>query len=122
MPALFKGGRPYVILFADAPGGAEGAPVRRSGVRVGEKVRSIRLDSDSDQVEVSIYVDPTFVVRHNDVPTLYTGILGTDTTIESQCRVLATRARQPPLDHPVRPCPQGNNWYERKRPPPLAAC
>src|SRR5947209_8197750 len=81
VPAIFKPGRPYIIRFTDAPGIAEGTPVRRSGVRVGE-VRRIDLDGETGEVRVEIFVQPSYQVRHNDVPTLQTGILGSDTTID----------------------------------------
>src|SRR5437588_13008859 len=56
VPTLFKGGTTYTVRFTDAPGLAQGAPVRRSGVRVGT-VQDIVLDEDRGIVRVKIAVD-----------------------------------------------------------------
>src|SRR5262249_35639491 len=80
-PRLFKSHTAYVIRFQDAPGLAKGTPVRRSGVRIGE-VSDIVLDDENGEVLVHILVERGYRLRRIDVPTLVTGLLGGDTTID----------------------------------------
>src|SRR5262249_7091511 len=81
LPELFHRTTAYTIRFTDAPGLAPGAPVRRSGVRIGE-VRHIALDEDRGIVRVVIAVRAPYRVRKNEVATLMTGLLGTDASID----------------------------------------
>jgi len=81
VPRLFKRHTEYVIRFQDAPGLAKGTPVRRSGVRIGE-VSDIVLDDENGEVLVHILVERGYRLRRIDVPTLVTGLLGGDTTID----------------------------------------
>jgi phospholipid/cholesterol/gamma-HCH transport system substrate-binding protein len=79
-PAIFRRHDDYYILFQDAPGLAPGTPVRRSGVRIGE-VSNLELE-DTGEVRVQIFVERRYRLRHIDVPTLVTGLLGGDTSID----------------------------------------
>src|SRR5437899_10173384 len=80
-PGLFKRHTEYVVVFQDAPGLAPGTPVRRSGVRIGE-VSRIELDDETGEVRVTISIERRFRLRRADVPTLVTGLLGGDTSID----------------------------------------
>jgi phospholipid/cholesterol/gamma-HCH transport system substrate-binding protein len=87
-PSLFKRQAEYIVQFQDAPGIAAGTPVRRSGVRIGE-VKTIDLDEETNEARVKILVERRYHVYHNDIPTLVTGLLGGDTTIDFVPRQLA---------------------------------
>jgi phospholipid/cholesterol/gamma-HCH transport system substrate-binding protein len=80
-PRFFKRHTEYVVRFQDAPGIAQGTPVRRSGVRIGE-VSRMELDDENGQVLVYILIDKGYRLRRIDVPTLVTGLLGGDTSID----------------------------------------
>jgi ABC-type transporter Mla subunit MlaD len=80
LPGLFRATNTYTILFQDAPGIGIGAPVRRSGVRIGE-VTDVVLDEDGE-VRVRVGIDKRYIVRHNEDPTLIVGLLGPDTSID----------------------------------------
>jgi phospholipid/cholesterol/gamma-HCH transport system substrate-binding protein len=80
-PNFYKDARIYYITFSDAPGVAPGAPVRRSGVKVGE-VRSLKLDSETGNVKVAIALDPEFTPRTSEEPTIVRGLLVNDTSID----------------------------------------
>jgi phospholipid/cholesterol/gamma-HCH transport system substrate-binding protein len=88
-PRLFTRYEHYVILFPDATGVTSGTPVRKSGVRIGE-VESLTLDNETGQVRVGIAVERSFPLRRDDVPTLGTGLLAGDTTVDFVTR--------PPVD------------------------
>jgi phospholipid/cholesterol/gamma-HCH transport system substrate-binding protein len=79
-PNYFKHADTYTIVFKDAQGIAQGTPVRRSGVRIGE-VRSLILDNTTSTVNVVIEVDAGYNLREGDKPTAVQGILGGDTSI-----------------------------------------
>jgi ABC-type transporter Mla subunit MlaD len=81
LPALFKRANVYTIRFKDAPGVAQGTPVRRSGVRIGE-VTDIGLDDETGDVNVVVGIEKKYTVRRNEEPTLITGLLGTDSSID----------------------------------------
>lgn len=81
LPRLFKRTTPYTIRFADAPGLAAGAPVRRSGVRIGE-VTDITLDEDLGIVRVHVGIQRPHLLRRSEQPTLVTGLLGSDAGID----------------------------------------
>src|SRR6516225_8451665 len=77
LPALYKPSNRYTVTFEDAPGLKAGAPVRRSGVRVGE-VDDIVLNDQDGTVEVKLRIDRTFTVRDSDEPTLFVNLLSND--------------------------------------------
>src|SRR5262245_45780942 len=81
LPRLFKRSTPYTIRFIDAPGLAPGAPVRRSGVRIGEVTR-ITLDEDRGIVLVHVEIDFPYLLRKSEQPTIVTGLLGSDSGID----------------------------------------
>jgi phospholipid/cholesterol/gamma-HCH transport system substrate-binding protein len=81
LPALFKRVDTYYIRFTDAPGIAQGTPVRRSGVRIGE-VTDISLDNETGEVHVTIGIEKRYTIRRNEDPTLITGFLGTDASVD----------------------------------------
>ena len=79
-PNYFRHVDTYTIVFKNAQGVAPGTPVRRSGVRVGE-VRSMSLDNNTGNVEVTIQLEPGFNLRMGDRPTIVQGLLGGDSSI-----------------------------------------
>ncbi|MFO0843625.1 MAG: MlaD family protein [Gemmataceae bacterium] len=81
LPTLFRRTSTYTVRFTDAPGLAPGAPVRRSGVRIGE-VRNITLDEVNGIVRVKLAINAPYTIRKNDQPTLMTGLLGSDTSLD----------------------------------------
>ncbi|MFO0926441.1 MAG: MlaD family protein [Gemmataceae bacterium] len=81
LPRLFKRTSAYTIRFADAPGLAAGAPVRRSGVRIGE-VTDITLDEDLGIVRVHVAILRPHLLRRSEQATLVTGLLGSDAGID----------------------------------------
>ncbi len=81
LPPLFRNTQNYTIDFNDAPGISQGSPVRRSGVRIGE-VTDINLDDENGKVHVKVAIERKFTIRHSEVPTLVTGILGNDASID----------------------------------------
>ena len=81
LPSLFKPSNLYTVRFVDAPGLSPGAPVRRSGVKVGE-VRDLLLDDERGIVRVQVAIDPRYTIRRNEQPTLVIGLLGTDASID----------------------------------------
>src|SRR6516165_9760444 len=87
-PSLFKRQAEYIVQFKDAPGIAAGTPVRRSGVRIGE-VSRIDLDEETNEARVAILIERRYHLYQNDIPTLVTGLLGGDTTIDFVPRQLA---------------------------------
>jgi phospholipid/cholesterol/gamma-HCH transport system substrate-binding protein len=81
LPTMFKRSNTYTIRFADAPGVAQGTPVRRSGVRIGE-VRDVILDDERGIVRVQVAIDPRFSLRRNEQANLTVGLLGGDAVID----------------------------------------
>src|SRR5262245_25915326 len=81
LPGLFKRTTSYVVRFNDAPGLTAGAPVRRSGVRIGS-VKKITLDEERGIVRAELAIDSPYTIRRNEQATLVTGLLGTDTSID----------------------------------------
>src|SRR4051794_4260863 len=71
----------YTITLSEAPGITPGAPVRRSGVRIGE-VSKVELNDETGQVSVGIAIDKRFSIRQHEKPTLMTSIIGGDAAIE----------------------------------------
>jgi phospholipid/cholesterol/gamma-HCH transport system substrate-binding protein len=80
IPGLFRQSNIYYIRFTDAPGIGQNAPIRRSGVRVGEVIDVVLEGSGT--VRVTAAIDKNYVVRHNDRPTLVTSLLGNDARID----------------------------------------
>jgi phospholipid/cholesterol/gamma-HCH transport system substrate-binding protein len=100
-PSLFKRHTVYTVLFNEAPGIGAGAPVRRSGVRIGE-VKDVSLDDESGQVRVQISVERPFTLRHSEQATIVASLLGGDATIDFIPK--HQEPDQPPLDRsPVDP-------------------
>lgn len=81
LPGLFRRTTTYVVRFSDAPGLTAGAPVRRSGVRIGS-VKRITLDEERGIVRAELAIDSPYTIRRNEQATLVTGLLGTDTSID----------------------------------------
>jgi phospholipid/cholesterol/gamma-HCH transport system substrate-binding protein len=81
LPRLFKQSNYYTAHFASAPGLSAGAPVRRSGVLVGE-VAEVKLDDEVGEVRVRLAIDKPYLVRHNEQVTLVQTVLGGDTAID----------------------------------------
>ena len=81
LPGLFRPSNTYYVRFADAPGLTAGSPVRRSGVRIGE-VRDIILDEERGIVRVKIAINAPYRIRASEQPTLVTGVLGSDASID----------------------------------------
>ena len=52
-PRWFKGGTTYLVEFPEAPGVNPGAPVRRSGIKIGQ-VSHVDLDEETGLVRVNI--------------------------------------------------------------------
>src|SRR5438552_1731343 len=100
-PALFKRHTEYTIVFSEAPGIGPGAPVRRSGVRIGE-VKDLSLDDETGQVSVRISVEKPHTLRHSDQPTIVTSLLGGDSTIDFLPRKVEPD-QPPPARSPVQP-------------------
>jgi ABC-type transporter Mla subunit MlaD len=81
LPTWFRPSTLYTVRFTDAPGVNPGTPVRRSGVRIGA-VRDVVLDDERGIVRVQLAIDPRFTLRRNEQPTLITGLLGSDASID----------------------------------------
>jgi phospholipid/cholesterol/gamma-HCH transport system substrate-binding protein len=94
---LFKPQDTYVIVFDYAPGVAEGTPVRRSGVRIGQ-VKKVELDDKTGKVRVTINIDRPHVLYQDDQPILMQGALSGDTSIDF--------VQRPPENKPAEPEPQ----------------
>ncbi|MBY0230902.1 MAG: MlaD family protein, partial [Gemmataceae bacterium] len=80
LPTLFRATTRYVVRFTEAPGLAPGAPVRRSGVKIGE-VRRIALDEEGI-VRVELAIVAPHRVRKSEQATLVVGLLGSDASID----------------------------------------
>jgi phospholipid/cholesterol/gamma-HCH transport system substrate-binding protein len=81
LPSLFTRSTRYTVRFTDAPGLTKGAPVRRSGVRIGT-VSGIELDDARGIVLVHIAMNAPYKLRRSEQPTLVSGLLGGDTSID----------------------------------------
>ena len=80
-PRWFKGGTTYLVEFPEAPGVNPGAPVRRSGIKIGQ-VSHVDLDEETGLVRVNIILDQPYRLRKFEVPMLSTGLLAGDASIE----------------------------------------
>src|SRR5262249_54646105 len=74
LPGLFHRTVRYTVRFTEAPGVTEGAPVRRSGVRIGT-VRDVILDEEAGIVRVRLAIDSRYRLRNNEQVILVTGLL-----------------------------------------------
>jgi len=92
---LFKMQDSYTIVFDYAPGVAEGTPVRRSGVRIGQ-VQKVELDDKTGKVRVTIRIDRPHVLYEDDQPVLVQGALSGDTSIDFVPRPAENRPVEPP--------------------------
>lgn len=81
MPRFWEKSDTYYAQFEDAPGVSSGTPVRRSGVRVGQ-VADIVLDEETGMVLVHFSLANPFKLRKHEIPTLNTGLLANDATID----------------------------------------
>lgn len=81
VPRWFTAGTTYKVVFPEAPGVNPGAPVRRSGIRIGQ-VSRVDLDEETGMVRVSIMLDKPYRLRKFEVPMLSTGLLAGDASIE----------------------------------------
>src|SRR5262249_34299313 len=73
MPAAFKPHDQYTIIFTQASGVAQGTPVRRSGVRIGQ-VQSVELDNATGLVRVTILIERPYILYEDDQPVLVQGM------------------------------------------------
>ena len=81
LPGFFKRTTTYTVRFTDAPGLTAGAPVRRSGVKIGD-VREVRLDEETGIVRVRLAIDAPYRLRRSEQATLVAGLLGSDAAID----------------------------------------
>jgi phospholipid/cholesterol/gamma-HCH transport system substrate-binding protein len=81
VPTFLRRHDRYTVIFDDAPGVAQGTPVRRSGVRIGE-VSSVQLDDATATVHVGLIIEKPHLVYRGDKVTLVYGLLSGDTNID----------------------------------------
>lgn len=77
-PSLLRGHSYLVVHYTEAPGVAEGIPVRKSGIRVGE-VSSIAFDerpNQPDGVLVTLSLDRRYRLRAGTVPRITRSLMG----------------------------------------------
>ena len=86
-PRWLRGGTQYSVEFPEAPGINPGAPVKRSGIRVGQVVR-VDLDEESGHVFLTLSVEQPYRIRKHEVPTITTGFLANDASIELVAEVM----------------------------------
>jgi len=80
-PRWLRRGTEYAVDFPEAPGINPGAPVKRSGIRVGQVVR-VDLDEQSGHVFLTLSLEQPYRLRRHEVPTITTGFLANDASIE----------------------------------------
>ncbi len=80
-PRWLRRGTEYAVDFPEAPGINPGAPVKRSGIRVGQVVR-VDLDEQSGHVLLTLSLEQPYRLRRHEVPTITTGFLANDASIE----------------------------------------
>lgn len=101
-PRLFTARAGYTVTFSEAPNVAPGTPVRKSGVRIGE-VSGVDLDPDTGQVRVHVLVEPKYVPRTTDEPTVFRGLLSGDTSVDFVPKVGPDGQPVPPGGDPYQP-------------------
>lgn len=77
-PALFRDTTYITVHYKEAPGVAEGIPVRKSGIRIGE-VASIRFDdrpNQPDGVLVTMALERRYKLRTGSVPRISRALIG----------------------------------------------
>jgi phospholipid/cholesterol/gamma-HCH transport system substrate-binding protein len=77
-PALFRDTTYITVHYHEAPGVAEGIPVRKSGIRIGE-VASIRFDDRLDHpdgVLVTMALERKYKLRAGSVPRISRALIG----------------------------------------------
>ncbi len=77
-PTLFREHRFLAVHYEQAPGVAEGIPVRKSGIRIGEVV-AIQFDErpgQPDGVIVTLSLDGKYRIRDGSVPKITRGLIG----------------------------------------------
>ncbi len=77
-PALFRAQTYVTVHYSEAPGVAEGIPVRKSGIRIGE-VASIRFDdrpNQPDGVLVTLALEKKYTIRAGSVPRISRALIG----------------------------------------------
>lgn len=82
-PTLLRRHSYLVVHYTEAPGVAEGVPVRKSGIRIGE-VSSIAFDdrpNQPDGVLVTLSLDTRYQLRDGTVPRITRSLMG-DASIE----------------------------------------
>lgn len=104
-PDLFTNKARYSILFPEAPGIGPGAPIRKSGVRIGE-VSAVELDPESGQVRVRIRVDRKYLPRRSEEAIITKGLLSGDAAIDFIPRIgedgqMAPRGEEWPPDSDI---------------------
>lgn len=70
----------YTVLLNNAAGLGPGAPVRRSGVKIGQ-VSRVELEDDTDEVRVEIEIYKPYTIHRNEEPVLRRTVLG-DTSLD----------------------------------------
>lgn len=98
-PELFLNRAEYALLYPEAPGIGPGAPIRKSGIRIGQ-VTAVELDPDSGQVKVLIRVDRKYLPRKSEEAHITKGLLSGDTAIDFL----------PRLAENGQPVPRGEEW------------
>jgi phospholipid/cholesterol/gamma-HCH transport system substrate-binding protein len=77
-PTLFRDQRFLVVRYDQAPGVAEGIPVRKNGIRIGEVV-AIQFDErpgQPDGVLITLALDSRHKLRAGSVPRITKGLIG----------------------------------------------
>ena len=81
MPSLVHGNYTINIRFTDAPGVSRHTPVRKSGIRIG-RVTGIRFAEDDKTVLVTVSIDASRRLYHNEVCQIMSSLVMGDTALE----------------------------------------
>jgi phospholipid/cholesterol/gamma-HCH transport system substrate-binding protein len=84
-PSLFRDQAYLTVRFKEAPGVAEGIPVRKSGIRIGQ-VASIQVDDRADHPDgelVTLALARKYTLRAGSVPRITRALIG-DVSIDMQ--------------------------------------